>query len=219
MAGRAVLEVEGRAEAPLVPPILRGRPHLPGGQTSFAPPTLAPPRTDFPLLVRAAGGDGRCDPEAWAAAARPLLERTLPEVGAILLRGMPLGDPHAFSRFYHGLGLADVPYEGFATRREVAPGVFTPNTVRPHDSLTLHNDMSPEYTMPEHVFLFCEDPGPPDAGGETLVARNAEWRSVLDPGLIERFARRGVAFCRHIPNRRRGRRTVPGWSSPRTAGA
>ena len=70
----------------------------------------------------------------------PLDER-LADSGAILFRGLPMDSPEDFSRFYLALDYEPMPYHGFASRDEVAPGVTTGNKAGPGNTIMLHNDM------------------------------------------------------------------------------
>jgi hypothetical protein len=207
----AVLEVLGGVEAPVHPPRIRARPGLAGGDSPLAPKTLAPPREDFPLHVRPAHGSCVTDPKKWAAAARPILDDRLAAAGAILLRGLPLATVAEFSEFFVALGYEPVPYHGFATREEIAPGVTTPNIPNPRKAIMLHNDMSTDPVMPAHVFLFCAEPPPEDAGGETPIARCSDWTAALGPELWARFAERGLSRWTTSPDRERGSRPGMPW--------
>jgi hypothetical protein len=200
-SGEAVLRVGGVADAPRVPARIRGREGLAGGESPLATESLAPPREGFPLLARPAPGCTCESRKDWAAAARKLLDARLDEVGAILLRGLPLATPAEFSEFYRALGLEEVPYAGFATREEVAPSVFTGNTRNPAQAIMLHNDMSHDRVMPRHIFLYCAKPAPPGAGGETPIAHSADWKRALGDELWERIGRRGFLRLTNSPNR------------------
>jgi hypothetical protein len=109
----------------------------------------------------------------------------------VLVRGLPLRTPADFSELFVALGLEPVAYHGYTTRREVAPGVFTANVRNPGKAIDLHNDMGQDTVMPVHLFLFCVEPPTPDAGGETVIARSADWRRALGSELFERIASRG----------------------------
>lgn len=200
-AGEAVLEVGGCAGAPGSRPRIRGRRGLPGADSPLVTEFLAAPGADFPLLARPANGARSRDRKLWASAARQLLDRRLDEAGAILLRGLPLSTPAEFSEFFLALGYEPVPYHGFATRQEVAPGVFTGNTRNPEQAIMLHNDMSHDPIMPRHLFLYCARPAPEGSGGETPIARSSDWREVLDPELWQRFGELGFLRLSNSPTR------------------
>ena len=206
-----VFEIGGVVDAPAYPPRIRARPGLAGGDSPLAPETLAPPREDFPLLVRPAQGACSSDPKSWGAAARAILDDRLAAAGAILLRGLPLATVADFSEFFVALGYEPVPYHGFATREEIAPGVTTPNIPNPRKAIMLHNDMSTDPVMPAHVFLFCAEPPPEDAGGETPIARCSDWTAALGPELWARFAERGLSRWTTSPCRERRLRPEMPW--------
>lgn len=210
-SGDAALRTGGRADPPAVPVVIRGRADLPGGESERAAATMAPAREDFPLLARPEPGCATRDLKPWAAAARRLLDDRLAEVGAVLLRGLPLRTPAEFSDLYRALGYEPLPYRGFATRDAVAPEVFTANVRDPSRAIMLHNDMSHEPEMCAHLFLFCETPPPPGAGGETPIARATDWKEALGDGWLERFARRGLLRRTNSPTRGDARKSATPW--------
>ena len=210
-AGGAALRVGGCAEAPARPVAVRGRSDVPGGACERASEFMAPPREGFPLLARPAPDASAHEPKQWAGALRRLLDARLESAGALLVRGLPLRTPADFSELFVALGLESVRYHGYTTRREVAPGVFTANLRNPGKAIDLHNDMGQDPVMPEHLFLFCVEPPPPGAGGETTIARSADWRPALGAELFERFARRGLERRTLSPARGRSRHRSRPW--------
>lgn len=212
-AGDAVLEVGGCVEAPAHPPVIRGRPHLEGADSPAAPDRVPLPREDFPLLARPAPGSRTTDRKQWAGAARLLLEARLHEAGAILLRGLPVGSPAEFSELFHALGYEPMAYVGVATRDEVAPGVFTTNVSKPEKTIMLHNEMAAEPRLPAQLFLFCDAAPPAGAGGETPIARNADWDDALGPELLARFEQRGLLRRTRLPGRERVSGSKSSWQT------
>lgn len=200
-AGRAALAAGGCVESPTQPPVIRGRPQLVGADSPAAPGRVPPPRDGFPLPARPAPGCEGADRKDWAAAARRLLDARLLETGAILLRGLPLGSPAEFSEFFHALGYEPMDYVGVATREQAAPGVFTTNVSKPEKTIMMHNEMAAEPVLPAHLFLFCDVAPPDGAGGETPIARNADWRGELGPELLARFEARGLIRRIRLPGR------------------
>jgi hypothetical protein len=189
--GGATLLVGGCVEAPVVPPSVRGRPGMAGGDSPLAPSAVPPPRPDFPLLARPAP-DSACDLTAWARAARRLLDERLTEVGAVLLRGLPIASSEEFAAFRSALDYPATRYSGIAVRREVAPDVWTVNALTGERTIMLHNELPYERVVPRQLFFFCESPPAPDAGGETPIARNADWHTELGEAVISRLAARGL---------------------------
>jgi alpha-ketoglutarate-dependent taurine dioxygenase len=192
-SGPATLVVGGCAEPPAVPPVIRGRPHLVGGDSLLAPASVAPVREGFPLLARPACETPGGDVVEWARASRRLLDERLANAGAVLLRGLPIDSVDAFSRFLVGLGYETMPYGlGVASRRRVAHNVMTANAVAPEKTIMLHNEMSYEPVVPRHLFLFCASAPGPGEGGETPIARGVDWHTELGNEFIAELERRGL---------------------------
>jgi hypothetical protein len=192
-SGPATLVVGGCAEPPVVPSRIRGRPGLAGGDSALAPASLAPPRPDFPLLARPSPDSPRCGVAAWARAARRLLDERWKEAGAVLLRGLPIRSVREFSAFIEALGYEPMPYGGgIASRTEVAPRVLTVNAADPQKTIMLHNEMTYGAVVPRHLFFFCESAPGAREGGETPIARSADWHTELGEDLVAELERRGL---------------------------
>jgi alpha-ketoglutarate-dependent taurine dioxygenase len=166
------------------------------------PDSIPAPREDFPLVARARANALDAPIEDFAAAARQLLEQRLSDVGAILLRGIPLASATAFSEFRRALGYESMPYTGdSATRTEVAPSVMTPTLMHPARAIMLHNDMSYAAVVPRHIFFYCQSSLGPGEGGETPIARSADWDAELGEGLIAQLIGRGLTRSVDHPDR------------------
>lgn len=63
----------------------------------------------------------------------------------------------------------------------------------------MHNDMAHMQTTPAHLFLFCDNPLPDGAGGETPIARNVDWHEELGPEILARFDERGLERQMNCP--------------------
>lgn len=192
--GPATLEIGGCAEAPQVAPVIRNRPQLVDGDSADLPATLAPAREGFPLLVRPSQDSVGCDLEDWARVTRKLLDERLEDVGAILIRGLPLRSIFDFSEL-----LVALEYEPFlspsvaATREDVAPRVSMANVAPADMNIMMHNEMAYYFPdAPRHFFLYCECAPAPGEGGETPIARNADYHTELDEDIIAHFERRGL---------------------------
>jgi len=209
----AALVAGGCAAAPAPAPVIRGRPHLLDGDSPLAPETLPPARPDFPLRARPAAGARSTDLAAWARAARSLLDERLEDAGAVLLRGLPLRGVADFSAFVEGLGYEPMRYTGVATRQEPAPRVLTVNRSAPERSIMMHNEMAYAETVPRHLLFYCERELGPGEGGETPIARNADWHDELGEALMARFARRGLKRRLHQPRRDAARIPERSWQA------
>ena len=191
----------GHASRLVLHPAERSNPHLPA--------TVAAPRVGFPLLVTPAPGapqeGGRL--EAWACAAREVIEAELRTHGAILFRGLPIHTAEDCSAFRAALGYPVMSgSSGVNERPEYAENVFGASEGTPHThTLHLHNeqaylapDASPSY--PRKIFFFSLRPA--DDGGQTPLLLNRDFERALGE-LPSRFAASGgVRYNHHLSDLR-----------------
>ncbi|HEX3649609.1 MAG TPA: TauD/TfdA family dioxygenase, partial [Pseudonocardiaceae bacterium] len=134
--------------------------------------------------------DGAGDPNAWAAEHRAALRAVVAEHGAVLVRGLGLGDAAGaeavFRRLADGL-LAD--QEAFAARHRYADGVYSSAAWPPNQPMCMHHELSYRLEVPGLLLFACV--GAPTSGGVTGVADAAAVLAALPDELVERFERTG----------------------------
>ncbi|XP_002735575.1 dapdiamide synthesis protein DdaC-like [Saccoglossus kowalevskii] len=189
-----------------IPARLAGRRSLPGANEidNAYPAFLAQPRVNFPVIYTPSRKEdlGAGDPVLnWVSVARDLLDTNLPRYGAIILRGLPIDSPHAFSKFMCELGYQFMTYEGgTAVRQSVEKNVFTASGHPPSVCIEPHNEMAYSHRFPSKIFLFCEIPPLPGCGGESVVVDIRDIKSKLSHDLLDKFRRLKVRYYHHFPS-------------------
>ncbi len=189
--------------APSTPVRIANRPFLPGSDHPAMPATLAHPATDtFPLVLCPASDalTARMPPETWAADVASWTDSVLHEVGAILVRGLPLATAADLARFVTGLGYDTMGYEsGTGVRHEVEANVMTASDDPPDYTIEPHNEMAFARVYPSKLLLFCLTP--PTHGGETPIVDVRHYTQQIDPAVREAIKRTGIQYIRYLPSR------------------
>ena len=112
-------------------------------------------------------------------AARAVIDESLPETGAVLLRGIPARTAEEFSIFWQGCkkGKSDRSWEealyiNFGRPRKKVAGVDSATNIPPELSLNPHNELSYNPVQPSRICLYCIQPS--KSGGESIIARNED---------------------------------------------
>src|SRR5205809_3387947 len=101
------------------------------------------------LLVKAVGEAAR-----WAADYRNALRALVAEHGALLVRGLGLGDVAQIDAVFRQLGNLMAETEAFAPRRRYAQGVYSASKWPPNQQMCMHHELS--YTLePAGLMLFA----------------------------------------------------------------
>jgi alpha-ketoglutarate-dependent taurine dioxygenase len=151
------------------------------------------PRRNLPALVTVQA-EG-VDLPAWLAANRAEAEALVLRRGGLLLRGFDVRGAEDFRRAALAFSGALLEYKERSTpRSQVADYLYTSTEYPADQVIPLHNENSYSHTWPRHVWFFCETCA--ERGGETSIADSREVFRRLDPGLRERFGRRGVMSVR-----------------------
>ena len=197
------LVISAPLQAPSPPVQIARRPFLPGSQHPAMPETLTQPATEtFPLVLRpkAAAVASHLSLETWAEDVKFWTETTLPDYGAILVRGLPISTADELARLISGLGYPTMGYEGgTGVRHKVAANVMTASNDPPEFSIEPHSEMSYARVYPSKLLLFCETP--PVHGGETPIVDVRHLTQQFDPAVREAVQRTGVQYIRHLPSR------------------
>jgi alpha-ketoglutarate-dependent taurine dioxygenase len=154
---------------------------LPGGE---ALPVVMRPRVE------------NLDLATWTAGNFDFVEATLFGHGGILFRGFDLEGLGAFDEYLRGTGVELINYMESATPRTlVREKIYTSTEYPSHQSIALHNELSTSTVFPMKIWFFCVEP--PEAGGETPIADVRKVYGRLDPGVRERFERKGWMLVRN----------------------
>ena len=126
------------------------------------------------------------------------LRDKLLEHGALLLRGFPALDPHAFAEFVRRFsGETPLSYAGGASPRiNLGGGVYTSTEYPSHYALSLHNEMSYTSRWPRHLFFYCEIA--PERGGETPLADSRRVLKKIDAEVVGQFKRKKIRYVRNL---------------------
>jgi alpha-ketoglutarate-dependent taurine dioxygenase len=152
------------------------------------------PDRRFPLVIEPQ--DASLDLTAWGASSRMLIEHRLLEHGALLFRGFKVDGASGFEQFACAISGELLDYqERAAPRREVGARVYTSTEFPADQSIPLHHEMSYSHNWPTKIWFYCAQPA--QEGGSTPIANDREVFNLIDPGIKERFLRKGVMYVRN----------------------
>jgi alpha-ketoglutarate-dependent taurine dioxygenase len=133
----------------------------------------------------------------WAANSRTYIESQLVTHGAILFRNFGLSKPEDLDQFIRASTGEPIKYqERSSPRSEVSDRIYTSTDYPPSESIFPHNEHSYNRTFPLKIFFFCCVPS--DTGGETPIADTRKILKRIDPGIIDRFWRKGYMYVRNF---------------------
>ncbi|MCA1682486.1 MAG: TauD/TfdA family dioxygenase [Actinobacteria bacterium] len=148
----------------------------------------------MPLVITPAVDN--VDLAAWCASNRGRVDSYLNRYGAILFRAFPLQTAKEFETVAVSIAddlfadYGDLPQESASER---VYGV----TPYPADKMILfHNESSHLSSWPQHQFFFCITPS--ETRGETPLIDCREVCEVLDPEIVEEFARKDLMYVRNF---------------------
>ena len=149
-------------------------------------------RPGRPLVLRA---DPDGDAPAWAAAHRRALREVLLEHGAVLVRGLGIGDAATAGDVFGALVDSLVPErEAFAPRRPLGGDVLSATPWPANQAMCMHPELSYGVEVPGLVLFACLEA--PSRGGATGVADSAAVLEALPEDLVSRFEREGWLLVR-----------------------
>ncbi len=135
------------------------------------------------------------DPVGWAARHRDALRAAVARHGALLVRGLGIGDVAQTAAVFDRLGSGlMVEREAFAERRRYAEGVYSSAKWPANQPMCMHHELSYTLEAPSLMLFACLTA--PTAGGVTGVADAAAVLEALPAELVERFARGGWMLVR-----------------------
>src|SRR5688500_13733120 len=139
------------------------------------------------------------DPVGWAAGHRDALRAAVARHGALLVRGLGIGDVAQTAAVFDRLGSGlMVEREAFAERRRYAEGVYSSAKWPANQPMCMHHELSYTLEAPSLMLFACLTA--PTAGGVTGVADAATVLEALPPNLVQRFAHEGWMLVRSYTN-------------------
>ena len=149
-------------------------------------------RPGAPALLHA---EAPSDPPAWIASHRDALRALVLEHGALMLRGLGLGDASDAGTAFRALTPELMTErEGFAARRTHADGVYSTSTWPPSQQMCMHHELSYAFEAPGLLLFACLVP--PGSGGATPIADGTAVLEALPGELVARFEREGWTLTR-----------------------
>jgi alpha-ketoglutarate-dependent taurine dioxygenase len=135
------------------------------------------------------------DAPAWAAEHRNAVRAVVAEHGAVLVRGLGIGDATdagtVFSRLADALMTEQ---EAFAPREAYSTGVYSSTKWPANQPMCMHHELSYVLDPPSLLLFACVSP--PDTGGATGLADAAKVLDALPTDLVQRFEREGWLLTR-----------------------
>ncbi|HWS54384.1 MAG TPA: condensation domain-containing protein, partial [Pyrinomonadaceae bacterium] len=158
-------------------------------KTGFLPGCEGAPLVCEPAL-------GEVELAEWARLNAATVEASLHRHGAILFRNFKVESVADFERCAAALcrelfsDYGDLPPEGGSRR------VYHSTPYPPHKPILFHNESSHMHRWPTKQFFHCVEAA--REGGETPIADCRKVYRLLDPRLVERFARKGLLYLRNF---------------------
>lgn len=167
-----------------------------GPEVSVALPTPGRP----PAVVTPVAATLARDPAAfahWFAVAQEPLRDVLVDAGAVLLRGFPVPDRHAFSTLVAPLPHHRGGYSGGATpRSSLARNVYEATQVPGSVTILLHQEMAYLKSYPAMLVFHCEQA--PEVGGATTVGDMRSLAADLPGRFLDDLERLGISYHRNF---------------------
>ncbi|MFE4972096.1 TauD/TfdA family dioxygenase [Kitasatospora sp. NPDC056651] len=146
-----------------------------------------------PLVVRHVNApDGAL---GWARRNREELRAAVTEHGAVLVRGLELGDPETFAEVARALADELMPErEGFAHRDESPGPVYSSASWDDDQTMCMHHELSYAREFPAVLVLGCLTA--PEQGGCTAVADSGAVVDALPAAVVDRLETEGWLLTR-----------------------
>ncbi|MEU3959464.1 TauD/TfdA family dioxygenase [Streptomyces buecherae] len=141
--------------------------------------------------------ENRADPAHWAAQHRDALRATVAEHGALLVRGLGLGDVGQAEAVFRAVsnGLMGEERETFAPRQTHSAGVYSSSKWPRNQQMCMHHELSYTLEFPGLMLFVCLTA--PTTGGATGVADAPTVLDALPRKLVKRFERQGWLLTRN----------------------
>src|SRR5262245_9230960 len=132
---------------------------------------------------------------SWAAEHRDALRALVAEHGALLVRGLGLGNATETEAVFRQLGSLMTELEAFAPRRCYTQGVYSATRWPPNQQMCMHHELSYALEIPSVMLFACLVA--PASGGATPVADASTVLEALPADLVEAFERLGWLLIRN----------------------
>jgi len=142
------------------------------------------------LQVEGAGNAAR-----WAAEHRDALRAFVAEHGALLVRGLGLGDADETAAVFRKLGALVEEREAFAARRRYSQGLYSSSKWPPNQPMCMHHELSYVQEPPGLMLFACLVASP--VGGATPIADSPTVLDALPADLVKRFEKAGWLLVRN----------------------
>ena len=142
----------------------------------------------------------------WAAQHKDALRAFVAHHGALLVRGLGLGELRHVEAVFRQLGNLMIETEAFAPRRCYAEGVYSSSKWPPNQQMCMHHELSYALEPPGQMLFACLTA--PGDNGATPVADATAVLEALPAELVERFERLGWLLIRNYNDDIRA--SVPG---------
>ncbi|MGK5172702.1 TauD/TfdA family dioxygenase [Geodermatophilus sp. CPCC 205761] len=143
------------------------------------------------VLRAEAGGNA----SGWASAHREALRAVVVERGAVLVRGLGLGDADGTAAVLARLtDRVQVELEAFAPRQPLTGGLYSSTPWPANQPMCMHHELSYALEVPGLLAFTCLSA--PTTGGATALADAPTVLAALPAGLVERVEREGWLLVR-----------------------
>ncbi len=148
----------------------------------------------IPLIIQAP--DEVADTSAWFASQRDSIDDALLRHGALLFRGFPVTDEHAFDEVAGCLFDERLAYVYRSTpRTSVGKNIYTTTEYPAEAHIPLHNENAYQRDWPLRLAFCCLQVA--ETGGQTPLADTTRVTEGLPGPIVDRFRERGVMYVRN----------------------
>jgi hypothetical protein len=147
----------------------------------------------LPLLIQPNVPD--VDLIEWGRANRGFLEERLQKHGALLFRGFKVESAYQFEQFTLAICDDVADDNGELPRSKISGKIYAVSYAPPTHKILWHNENTFCPTWPLKLWFYCKLPA--QTGGETPVVDNRRLLTLIDPQIVEEFARKDIMYFRN----------------------
>jgi alpha-ketoglutarate-dependent taurine dioxygenase len=161
----------------------------------------------FPVTITFDEHAGVAEVARWYNANVQVIEKTLLEKGAILLKATGADTISKFEELTGAIASKFRNYvDGNYPRKNLQGHVYISTEYDPKFDITMHNELSYSVKWPSKLFFGCIIP--PKKGGETPLADSRKIYNRMNADLLEEFERKQVRYVRNLHH---GEGMGPSW--------